>query len=128
MIYAGTSIGQTKKGKYKAYCLVSKDGTVVAQGNNLRAIAFKDQPVRGFLTVRELIDDMNSITIDTLRSYIGEGKAESKGVHLGTQEIKDVYVHSMLEWNGIPPKGPGELSMGWHLSQSPQLQFNFMYD
>ena len=128
MTYAGVSIGKTKSNKYKAYCLVSKDGSTSPEGNNLRAIAFKDQPVRGFPKAGELLDHICTITPKTLQDYIGGDRAESKGVHLGTQDTKDVYVHSILEWNSRPPKGPGERRVGWHVPMEPQLQFNFNYD
>jgi hypothetical protein len=116
MTFAGVSIGRTRKNKYKIFCLISRDGRVHGQLNQLRAISFKDQPRVGYKTMDEAIDYAQGLDPITLDEYIDENKIPSRGVHVHQQEYEGKYIFKVLEHDGDR----------WYLPNNPQLEFDFV--
>jgi hypothetical protein len=118
MTFTGLSIGVTRKGKYKVFCLISQDGTVHGRLNQLRAISFKDQPRVGYVTMEEALDYAQKLNPDQLTDYVENDKLPSRGVHVDQEEYEGKYIHALLQWE--------DEGGSWVIPRDPQLEFDFV--
>jgi hypothetical protein len=116
MKFAGVSVGQTRKNKYKIFCLISRDGKTDSKKNQLRAISFKDQPRTGFNTLDEALDYAQSLPPDKLTEYVTNNRIPSRGVHVHQQEYQGKYDYAVLVFE----------EGSWSFPVDPQLEFEFV--